>query len=310
MPSSTKLALYASYQVGDSLPGYVRFALKHLAETDFTVILLTNKRPLSAETNSFLAENGIDLYLTENHGFDFGMWRRFLRDVAQGRSRFTSLNSIERLLLVNDSIVYFQNNFAKFIQDAEKNPADAISLTTNCEVSPHQQSFFLYLKQEALGAFYMHLMETPEQESFYDVVNRLEIGLAKTFTEAEVVQDSLFHTERPTLFSYEELIKQGCGFVKRKLLQHRFSRLEKMHFIRNKAYGALTANYVELIKKAGLAEDFKKEWLPKPVGGPIRHAKDVLFEGSFHKVGWPLMRAAIKTKYRILGRELKGDEYE
>ena len=108
MSSNGKIILYASYQTGETLPGYVRFALKHLAETDFTVVLLTNNRPLSAETMSFLEDYGIKLYLTENHGFDFGMWRRFLKDVANGHNNFVEFNSITRLLLVNDSIVYFQ----------------------------------------------------------------------------------------------------------------------------------------------------------------------------------------------------------
>ena len=112
--SNGKVILYASYQTGENLPGYVQFALKHLAETDFTVVLLTNKRPLSAGTMSFLEDNGIKLFLTENHGFDFGMWRRFLKEVANGRNSFVEFNSITRLLLVNDSIVYFQNKFAEY----------------------------------------------------------------------------------------------------------------------------------------------------------------------------------------------------
>lgn len=310
MVSGNKLILYASYQVGENLPGYVRFALKHLAETDFTVVLLTNKRPLSAETNAFLEENHIHLYLTENRGFDFGMWRRFLREIAQGNSKFASLNSIERLLLVNDSIVYYKNNFADFIRRAEQSDGDAVSLTQNDQIRPHLQSFFLYLKQEALGAFYMHLMETPEQETFYNVVHRLEVGLANTFDEAEVRMEALYPTARPTLFAYPELIAQGAGFVKRKLLQHRFDRTEKMHFIRHKAYDTLTADYIQLIKNAGLAEDFKEEWLPKPIGNAITHVRDSLFEKGYHKVGWPLQRTLIKAKYKLLRKKLEGDEYQ
>jgi len=315
MPSSSKLALYASYQVGEDLPGYVRFALQHLTETGFTVVLLTNKRPLSATSNAFLADNGIQLYLTENHGFDFGMWRRFLKNLAQGTGKFAPLDSIERLLLINDSVVYFQNRFTDFINQAEASPADAVSLTMNdevvdSEVIPHLQSYFLYLKEEALGAFYMHLMETPEQETFYDVVQRLEIGLAKAFNEAEVQMDSLFHTKRPSMFAAPELLEQNCGFIKRKLLQHRFSTVEKMHFIRQKAYDVLTADYVQLIKKAGMAPDFSREWLPKPVGGSIAHVKDSLFEKGFHSIGWPLLRSAIKTKYKLLGKKLEGSEYQ
>ena len=308
--SNGKVILYASYQTGENLPGYVRFALKHLAETDFTVVLLTNKRPLSAETLSFIEDNGIKLYLTENHGFDFGMWRRFLKDVANGRSSLVEFNSITRLLLVNDSIVYFQNNFADFIRRAEASTADVVSLTQNDEVRPHLQSFFLYLKQEALGAFYLHLLETPEQETFYDVVHRLEIGMANVFDEAEIKTASLYNTHLRALFAYPELIAQGGGFIKRKLLQHRFSFKEKAHFIRQKAYNALNADYHKMILDAGLAPDFKEEWLPKPVGNSTSQALDRLWQKAFYRVGWPVLRTAIKTKYKILGKPLHGDEYK
>ena len=310
MSSNGKIILYASYQTGENLPGYVQFALKHLAETDFTVVLLTNKRPLSAETMAFLEDNEIKLYLTENHGFDFGMWRRFLKDLANGHNNIVELNSITRLLLINDSIVYFQNHFADYIRCAESSTADVVSLTRNDEIRPHLQSFFLYLKQEALGAFYLHLLETPEQETFYDVVHRLEIGLANVFDEAEVRMAALYNTNQRALFAYPELIAQGCGFVKRKLLQRRFSVKEKVHFIRHGAYDTLNADYHKLIVEAGLAPDFKEEWLPKPIGGATFLAADKLWQKSFEKLGWPMLRTAIKAKYKLLGKEPEGDEYK
>ena len=126
-------------------------------------------------------------------------------------------------------------------------------------------SFFLYLKQEALGAFYLHLLETPEQETFYEVVHRLEIGMSRAFEEAEVQTASLYRTHLRALFAYPELIAQGGGFIKRKLLQRRFNFMEKVHFIRHGAYNALNADYHKMVTDAGLAPDFKKEWLPKLV---------------------------------------------
>ena len=79
MSSYKKIALYASYQTGKDLPGYVRFALSHLARTDFHVVLLTNEREFSQESLEFIADNDIELFLTQNHGFDFGMWHRYLK---------------------------------------------------------------------------------------------------------------------------------------------------------------------------------------------------------------------------------------
>ena len=313
MPSYKKIALYASYQTGKDLPGYVRFALRHLAATDFHVVLLTNDRELSEETYKFIADNDIELFLTQNHGFDFGMWHRYLKlkvnnptaGVAQ-----ESMGNLDRLLVLNDSIVYFQNNFEKFFAEAEKSTADVVSLTSSNEIYPHLQSFFLYMKQPALGAFFMHLFETPEQEDFLSTVRHMEIGLSEKFVEAEVRMEALYPTEGKALFSARELIEQGAGFIKRKLLQRRFNFDEKVYFIRLGAKDVLNTDYAAIVKQAGLAHDFKEEWLPTAVDSPLRHKADLLWEGAFDKVGWPLLCTAIKTKYKLLGKPLEGDEYK
>lgn len=282
-----KIALYASYQTGEEIPGYVRYALAHLAKTDFRVVLLTNERTLSQSSYEFLADNGIELFLTQNHGFDFGMWKRYLHMQAISNSEN---ENIERLLLINDSVVYYQDKFEEYFEQAEKSHADVVSLTSNDEFAPHLQSFFLYMKPAALGVFFMHLFETPEQENFYDVTRRLEVALSEKFGEADVKMESLYHTERPVFFAYKELIEQGAGFVKRKLLQRRFSYEEKKHFVRYHAYDALNENYLALIKKAGFAPDFKAEWFPRPCENPIARAKDFVWEKAFQLVGFPAKR--------------------
>ena len=282
-----KIALYASYQTGEEIPGYVRYALAHLAKTDFKVVLLTNERTLSQTSYEFLADNNIELFLTQNHGFDFGMWKRYLHMQAISNSEN---ENIERLLLINDSVVYYQDKFEEYFEQAEKSHADVVSLTSNDEFAPHLQSFFLYMKPAALGVFFMHLFETPEQENFYDVTRRLEVALSEKFGEADVKMESLYHTERPVFFAYKELIEQGAGFVKRKLLQRRFSYEEKKHFVRYHAYDALNENYLALIKKAGFAADFKEEWFPRCCENPIARAKDFVWEKAFQLVGFPAKR--------------------
>ncbi|MBR5692695.1 MAG: hypothetical protein IKX42_03240 [Fibrobacter sp.] len=288
-----KIALYASYQTGEEIPGYVRYALAHLAKTDFKVVLLTNERSLSQASYEFLADNGIELFLTQNHGFDFGMWKRYLHMQAISNSEN---ENIERLLLINDSVVYYQDKFEEYFEQAEKSHADVVSLTSNDEFAPHLQSFFLYMKPAALGVFFMHLFETPEQENFYDVTRRLEVALSEKFGEADVKMESLYHTERPVFFAYKELIEQGAGFVKRKLLQRRFSYEEKKHFVRYHAYDALNENYLALIKKAGFAPDFKAEWFPRPCENPVARAKDFVWEKAFQLVGFPAKRLIDRFK--------------
>ena len=302
MDSCKKVALYASYQTGEDLPGYVRFALKHLAETDFKVVLLTNHRTLSNDTYDFLKENHIELFLTENRGYDFGMWRRYLQleanrtDSAGNYAPGLITRNVERLLLINDSIVYYKNKFKEFFERAEKSSADVVSLTSNNEIAPHLQSFFLYMKPAALGVFFLHIFETPEQTEFYDVTRKLEVGLSEKFTEAEVTMESLYHTERPVFFAYDELIQQGAGFIKRKLLERRFTYEEKKHFVRHHAYDALNMDYISLVLNAGLDSDFDASWLPRSNETKVDHIKDLIWEKSFQLVGFPAKRLIDKFK--------------
>lgn len=304
MSNNQKLALYASYQIGEDLPGYVRFALKHLAETDFHVILLTNERKLSQDTYEFLADYEIELFLTKNHGYDFGMWKRYLQ--LQSNS---SASLIDRLLVLNDSIVYYQNKFEDYIKKAEESSADVISLTNNNEIEPHLQSYFLYMKPPALGAFYMHLFETPEQETFYGVVQKFEIALSEKFVEGNVRMEAIFPSDGNALFEAKKLIQNNVGFIKRKLLQRRFNIAEKKHFIRMGALDALNEDYAALIKPV-LNRDFKEEWIPQLEESRLRHSMDLLWEKTYHKLGWPFLRNAIKLKYKILHKPLIGDEFK
>jgi len=312
MSQYKKVALYASYQTGNDLPGYVQFALRHLAATDFHVVLLTNERELSEQAYEFIADNDIELFFTQNHGFDFGMWHRYLKlkvnspasNGAQG-----AMGNLDRLLVLNDSIVYFQDNFEKFFAEAEKKTADVVSLTKSEEIFPHLQSFFLYMKQPALGAFFMHLFETPEQEDFESTVRLMEVGLSEKFAEAEVSMDCIYHTKSKPLFASKDLVAQGAGFIKRKLLQRRFTFGEKKHFIRMGFKELLNTDYAALIRNTGLAHDFDEKWIPTATESTIRHKADLVWEGAFNKVGWPLMRTAIKAKHKLLHKPLEGPEY-
>ena len=285
--------LYASYQNGSVLPGYVRYALACLAELG-NVTLLTNERELAASELAFLGEHGIELFLTENRGFDFGMWRRYLLQNAV---------DTERLVVMNDSIVYYGKDcFKEFFARAERSGCDAVSLTANSEVAFHLQSFFLYLKGAAVEAFKKHVLETPEQPEFYGAVHELEIPFLGKLEHAGLTGEALFPTARDAMFEYPELIRNGCGFIKRKLLQRRFNFMEQQHFAKFGAAGALYANYPKLIKKAGVAPDFDLAWLPRPSNGFARRIYDRVAQWAFYVTYAIYFKFFKKFRDRLRGR--------
>lgn len=279
-------ALYASFQQGTSLPGYVRYALEGLCQTGFSVVYLTNERDLDASSHAFLKSHRIELFFTQNRGFDFGMWRRYILYTAKFRRE-----SWERLVLVNDSVVYFQNRFVKVFGEAEENPADVVSLTANDEIAPHLQSFFLYLKKKAIGPFCEFLLSEPEGKDFYDTVNRLEVGTSVFLRNCGMGLSPLICTERPILFSYPELIRHGGGFVKRKLLQKRWTWAEAFHFFNHDASDALLLDYERFIRECGTLDgDFDPRWLSESPKTLFEKARDAV-RFRFYKFLWKLSAA-------------------
>jgi len=232
--------LYASYVNGSDIPPYIRFTLKCLSDLGLSVVYITNQRDIENSALDFLKQNQVELFLTPNKGYDFGMWRRYLAS--------TPNRDWNRLCLINDSIVYYQNRFEEYFKKAESSDADMISLTENHEISYHLQSFFLYLKPAAIQALETHFTENPDKDEFYEIVTSMEIGLSSRMLQQNLKLLSLFKTTKSVLFAYSELIEQGAGFMKKKLLEIRFTRAEKLHFFRHKAHQALFTNYLNLIQ--------------------------------------------------------------
>jgi len=282
--------LYASYQTGESLPGYVRYALEGLCQTGFSVVYLTNERDLDASSHAFLDSHHIELFFTINHGYDFGMWSRYIAYTAKFRRE-----EWERLVLVNDSVIYFQNRFVNLFREAEENSADVVSLTSNEEKAPHLQSFFLYLKSAAITPFCNRLLSEPEGIDFYDTVERFEVGTSVALQEKGFKLESLIRTQKPILFSYPELIAQKHGFVKRKFLQKRWTRGEAYFFWDHDAGDALLLDYTRWIQEKGSPDrDFNLEWLNDPPK-TIRIRIAETFRFAYYKFRWILSHAKAKA---------------
>lgn len=295
IPQNTSILrkiLYASYQEDESLPGYIRYALAGLVQTGFTVAYLTNRRDLDPSSHAFLDSHHIELFFTDNHGYDFGMWRRYIQYTAKFRRE-----EWERLVLVNDSIVYYQNRFNMIFAKAEDSGAEMFSLTENDEYAYHLQSFFLYLKPKAISVFFKHILKEPEGEDFYDTVKRLEVGTSIAMQNAGIKLEALYHTDKKILFSYPKLISQKAGFVKRKLLESRFTRDEIFHFWKNGEAKALSTDYAKLIEREGaIDKDFDKKWLVTKNEGFCHLMKKI--KTLLYRIHWELSKAKARGQHQ------------
>ena len=125
------------------------------------------------------------------------------------------------------------------------------------------QSFFLYLKDSAISVFKSHLQETPLKENFEDTIQFFEIPFSEKLKKVGIQTFALFQTETDPIFSYRELIMQKCGFVKKRLLERRFSFEAQKHFWLHGKSKALYQNYSQLICTYGEKDvDFKRSYFP------------------------------------------------
>lgn len=263
--ASNGIILYASYQKGTALPGYVRYALDGLARTGFAVVLITTQSPLDCDSLAFLSERRIALFSTENGGFDFGMWRRYLESIPESER-----HAFERVVLINDSVVYFRDVFCDLFQRAEAQQADLVSLSSNEDFGFHLQSFFLYLKPRAIFAFFEHLFASGTPGNYWDAVMDMEVGLSRKMIRQNLVLEPLYRLDGPFDLSYESVIRMHAGFVKRKLLEKRYTFGQTLYFLR-KNRRAFDLDYLSLILDHGAMDSrFKPEWLTTRPSASIR----------------------------------------
>lgn len=253
---NTTRILYASHQIGTELPGYIQFTLERLVKAGFKTTLITTQSRLNKESQTYLSSIGVDTWITENSGFDFGMWRRYWLSMPPvERHRW------ERLLLINDSVIYFRDRFAEFIQRAEALPADMVSLSGNPDYGFHLQSYFIYLKSTAIPIFERHIQKQQDASDYWSAVTKMEIGLSSSVIEANLLIAPVFHTNCPFDFCYEHFIRQGGGFIKRKLLQKRYTLGQALYFFLH-SRKTLTIDYNLLIRTQGqMHPEFNDEWL-------------------------------------------------
>lgn len=250
------LVLYAAFLEGDRLPPYVRYALKTISAQKFPVVLITTASDLWPEDMDFLNQHRITLFSTINRGFDFGMWGRYLHTLPD-----QTRDELDRLVLINDSVVYFRNVLPGFIDSAERQDADVIGLSSNNDYGYHLQSYFLYIKKAALPFVLDRITVNDVALDYWDTVITQEVGLSYALKENGFALAHLCSTKGPFDFSYEEFIRSGGGFIKRKLLEKRFSFGQALHFLQ-RARHAYGLDYRNMILEHGSMDpSFSPAWL-------------------------------------------------
>ena len=169
--AASRIAVFNHYDRDGVVHDFAAHYLRQLAEAGFTVIFVSNAPRLSRETVDRLRPSCALILRRANVGYDFGA----LKD---GIAQIPSLERVEALLLVNDS-VYGPFHPLKDIVSRMDRSADVWGITDSWQHQFHLQSFFLLFGRTAVTspAFAQFWSNVRYVQSKEWIIEKYEIGL-------------------------------------------------------------------------------------------------------------------------------------
>ncbi|MBK9673359.1 MAG: hypothetical protein IPO70_14260 [Bacteroidetes bacterium] len=250
------ICFFSSYFKGDTLPYYCEVYLLELKKHFHEVVLLTTKKPNEIACN-VLHENGIELLILTNEGFDFGMWSKAFDNYP--------VENYDRVALVNDSCILFAP-LNRFMDWVNTTIADCYAISESHSIAYHLQSYFLLLNKKAILVLKNHFKQTGIQANISDVINKYEIGISTIWRKNGLVLKAFLSNNgyqgefSPYYYLIDAHLKQGSPMIKKKIIYSSYRNdelftLQRMNF-------EIDANYylkiINQVQGANLLLNFEK----------------------------------------------------
>ena len=212
---TSRLTLFSSYFEDTRIPEYVKKYLDFLRPHSSTLVYLTTDDKIFTEEDALWLETHTDGTMqVKNEGFDFGMWQKALQQY--------DVSNYEELCLVNDSCVCISNLDAYFHWHGSVD-ADMTGMTSSNQIGFHLQSFFLTIKNPAVGEASQYINNLKIKEAAIDeVISSGEVGLSRYLMNNGFMLKGWYESPiddmgNPTFNHAVELLDFGVPLVKKKL---------------------------------------------------------------------------------------------
>ncbi len=250
------ICFFSSYFKGDTLPYYCEVYLLELKKHFHEVVLLTTKKPNEIACN-VLHENGIELLILTNEGFDFGMWSKAFDNYP--------VENYDRVALVNDSCILFAplNPFMDWVNTTS---ADCYAISESHAIAYHLQSYFLLLNKKAILVLKNHFKQTGIQANISDVINKYEIGISTIWRKNGLVLKAFLSNNgyqgefSPYYYLIDAHLKQGSPMIKKKIIYSSY-RNDELFTLQRMNFEIDTNYYLKIINQvqgANLLLNFEK----------------------------------------------------
>jgi lipopolysaccharide biosynthesis protein len=154
--SSTRYAVYVTYDRRSLVADYVVCQVEALARLGYRVAVISNSRRLPANEAAKLLQHSWRVLHRRNFGHDFGAYKDGIRQIGP-------MEGVESLILMNDSCYGPLYNLDSVEQRAQASSADIWAITDSWSTKYHLQSYFLRigrraLRSRAFGIFWATLL--------------------------------------------------------------------------------------------------------------------------------------------------------
>lgn len=211
-----RLVLFASFDKDGLVRDYVVSYLRKLKAVAERVVFVADN---TAEQTEQAKLNGLaDIAIFQPHGeYDFGSYKRGLAAARESGL----LNACDELILCNDSC-FAVGGFERAFAEMGKRDCDFWAMTSNREVEPHLQSYFLVFKKPVFenAAFAAFFDAVKKQKNVRDVVLNYEIPLQNVLEKQGFKGDALLPAkteDNPIMYPLDML--DGGFLVKRKVFE-------------------------------------------------------------------------------------------
>jgi glycosyltransferase involved in cell wall biosynthesis len=213
------VAIFITYTPDGFLRADIQHYINALTKNDLEVVLVI----VSDQIRNYIPDSIVTacstVFVRKNAGFDFGAWAHIMQALPE------ILNS-NILYLLNDSMIgpISDIEFQKLLERIANIDAEIVGLTSNNEINPHIQSYFLAIKKKALCSNWLiqYFTDIVNLNTKDDVIFHYEVTFTarmkeKGFRCESVIAPSIDNINK-TILQWSELLDAGIPFVKRSLV--------------------------------------------------------------------------------------------
>lgn len=227
-----RLVLYAHYDEQRQIKPYVAHMLNHLQEICRNVVFVSTSQLSDSELQK-IHNICQKIYLKDNAGYDFGMWKLALKELG------SSLPLYDEIILINSSVYGPIYPLTELFNYMEKVDCDFWGITESYEIDRHLQSYFLVFRNKVTQSctFKSFWDGVLEYDNKNQTIRSYEIGLSQWLLQHEFKLGAYCSWQRlarhcrfegggvlrrpcnPTMALASALLKLRSPFVKLELLR-------------------------------------------------------------------------------------------